>query len=221
MKATALVLDLEHRGRAVTVDVPPGIRPLAAVDRSLGRTSWPLGQRRTEGHAWFVFVEADATGDYAWREDSALWKLYTEVALGGFEPARRDCDVLQFGTGPEQAARLAHHVIKGHKRATTGWVKSYEHDGDALPTPGTISIVTDGFGIPLCVLETERVVYNTFAEATEEIAIGEAEGDASLEDWREGHRRWFETEGERIGVPFTDDAMLLHEYFRLVTVLAR
>jgi uncharacterized protein YhfF len=217
VKATALILDVKHRGRAVTADVPDGIRPLAALDR----TSWPLGQRLTEGHAWYVFVEADAQPDHAWREDTALWKTYVEVALGGFEPARRDTDVWAFGTGPEQAARLAHHVIKGHKRATTGWVKSYEHDGDKQPVAGTISIVTDGFGIPLCVLETERVVYNTFAEATEEIAIGEAEGDTSIEDWREGHRKWFVTEGERIGVPFTDDAMLLHEYFRVVKVLQR
>lgn len=217
MKATALLLDTKHRGRAVTVDVPAGIRPLAALDRM----SWPLGERRTEAHAWFAFVEAEDQPDHAWRADTALWKLYCDVVLGGFEPARRDTQVWSFGTGPEQAARLAHHVIKGRKRATTGWVASYTHDGDEHPVAGTISIVTDGFGIPLCVIESERVVYNTFANATEEIATGEAEGDGSLEDWREGHRAWFVNEGERIGVPFTDDAMLVHEYFRVVKVLQR
>lgn len=44
MKATALVLDVAHRGRALTADVPDGMRPLAA----LARESWPLGHRLTE-----------------------------------------------------------------------------------------------------------------------------------------------------------------------------
>lgn len=70
-------------------------------------------------------------------------------------------------------------------------------------------------------IETERVVYSTFAEATDEIAKAEAEGDMTLEDWREGHRRYFETEAAHIGLPFTDDAQLFHEYFRVLRVLQR
>ena len=83
-----------------------------------------------------------------------------------------------------------------------------------------VSIVTDGFGIPLCAIQTERVVSATFAEATDEIARAEAEGDTTLEDWREGHRKYFETEAAKIGVPFTDDAELFHEYFRVLRILA-
>ena len=199
------------------MDVPDGTRPLAA----LARDSWPVGHRETEGHAWFAFIEPGKQADRAWTQDTALWKLYVHAVLGGWEPPVRDFDVFAFGSTPEQAARLAHHVIKGEKRGTTGWVAAAKAEGWTIPTPGMMSIVTDGFGIPLCAIQTERIVHGTFAQATEEIAKAEAEGDTSLEDWRDSHRKYFVTEGERIGVPFTDDAELFHEYFRVLTVLGR
>ena len=217
MRATALVLDVVHRGRALMVDVPDGKRPLAA----LGRASWPLGQRVTEGNAWFAFVEEAKQPDRTWTQDTALWKLYVDAVLGGWEPPTRDFDVFYFGSTPEQAARLAHHVIKGDKRGTTGWHATAKHEGWTLPKVGGVSIVTDGFGIPLCAIQTERVVHARFRDATDEIARAEAEGDMTLDDWRDSHRRYFEAEGSRIGVPFTDDAELFHEYFRVVRVLGR
>lgn len=222
MKATALVLDVLHRGRAHTVDLgdtplaPDGVRPLAALGRS-----WPLGHRATEGHDWFLFVESAEQTDRDWRNDTALWRLYIEAGLGGYEPPTRDTDVFAFGSTPEQAARLAHHVIKGRKRGTTCWIAAMEKDNLALPEPGLVSIVTDGFGIPLCVIQTERVVRNRFGDATVEIAIAEDEGDCTLADWRASHRAYFETEATKYGLVFDDDALLLHEYFRLLHVLSR
>src|SRR5688500_4724840 len=132
MRATALVLDVMHRGRASTVDVADGTRPLAA----LARDSWPLGHRVTEGNVWFAFVETPEQPDRTWTADTALWKLYCDAVLGGWEPPTRDIDVFAFGSTPEQAARLAHHVIKGGKRGTTGWLAAMERDNLPLPTPG-------------------------------------------------------------------------------------
>jgi uncharacterized protein YhfF len=217
MKVTALVLDVQHRGRAVTADVAAGARPLAA----LGRDSWPLGSRETEGHTWFAFVETAEQKDRSWTNDTALWKLYVDAVLGGYEPPSREFDVFAFGSTPEQAARLAHHVIKGKKRGTTGWTAQAKLDGSTIPVPGMISIVTDGFGIPLCVIQTERVAHWKFGEATVEIAIAEDEGDRTLDDWRESHREYFEKEGEKIGLPFTDDSEIFSEYFKVLRVLGR
>lgn len=217
MKATALVLDVTHRGHALTIDVPDGTRPLVA----LARDTWPLGHRLTEGHAWFAFVEETKQESRAWVQDTALWRLYIDAVLGGWEPPAREFDVFAFGSTPEQAARLAHHVIKGEKRGTTGWVAQAKQDGSTIPVPGMVSIVTDGFGIPLCAIQTERIVFNTFAEATEEIARAEAEGDTTLEDWREGHRTYFEAEAATVGLPFTDESELFHEYFRVLRIFGR
>jgi uncharacterized protein YhfF len=217
VNATALVLDVQHRGRALTVDVPPATRPLAA----LARDSWPVGHRETEGMSWFAFVETAAQADRSWMQDTALWKLYVHALLGGWEPPTREIDVFAFGSTPEQAARLAHHVIKGNKRGTTGWVTALERDKQIIPTPGLVSIVTDGFGIPLCAIQTERVDHKRFGDATVEIAIAEDEGDTTLEDWRIGHRKYFTDEGARIGESFTDDSIVIHEYFRVLRVLQR
>jgi len=213
VQATALVLSTTHRGRAITVDVPSGTRPLAA----LARSSWPLGHVIAPDHAWFAFVEPDAVGDRQWTADPALWRLYVDAVLGGWEPPTRDFDVFAFGSTPEQAA-LAHCVIKGTKRASAGWVAAAERDGTTIPWPGLISIVTDGFGIPLCAIATQRVDRMRFGDATAEIAIAEGEGDQSLDDWRTGHRRYFEAEGARLGLVFDDDSIVVHEYFKLLCV---
>ena len=45
--------------------------------------------------------------------------------------------------------------------------------------------------------------------------------EPTLENWIESHRKYFVAEGERIGVPFTDDALVFHEYFRVLRVLQR
>jgi uncharacterized protein YhfF len=211
--ATALVLDVVHRGREIVVDVPVGTRPLAA----LGRDSWPLGGRDDT----FLFVEEAPQPDRTWTRDDALWSLYVEIGLGGWEPPSRDFDVFFFGSTPEQAARLAHHVIKGHKRATTGWVAACEHDGVPIPTPGLVSIITDGFGIPLCAIQSERVQHMRFGDATDEIARGEDEGDRTLADWRDSHIKYFTTEAARIGRTFDDDSIIFSEYFRLLRVFQR
>jgi uncharacterized protein YhfF len=211
MRATALVLDVAHRGRVITVDVPRGVRPLAVLG-----LNWPLGHRDDA----FVFIEQERQPDRAWTGNRAMWQLYVDAVLGGWEPPTRNFDVFYFGATPEQAARLAHHVVKGKKRGTTGWIAALEREGATIPTPGLVSIVTDGFGIPLCAIETERVITNRFGDAPEDIAIAEAEGDCSLDDWRTSHRAYFEREGARIGTSFHDDSLVLHEYFRVLRVFS-
>jgi uncharacterized protein YhfF len=214
MQATALVLSTTHRGHAITVDVPAGTRPLAALERS----SWPLGRVVADDHVWFAFVEQGVDGDRRWTVDPALWRLYVAAVLGGWEPPTRDFDVFYFGSTPEQASRLAHCVIKGTKRATSGWIAAAEREGSTIPTPGLVSIVTDGFGIPLCAIQSERVERERFGDATIEIAIAEGEGDLTLEDWRAGHRAYFEAEAKRLGLVFDDNSELVHEYFRVLHV---
>ena len=126
-----------------------------------------------------------------------------------------------FGNGPQLASQLAHHVIKGTKRATTSWVAVAEHQGWRAPFAGMVSIVTDGFGVPLCAIETTRVERGRFCDAGAEIAEAEGEGDHSLADWRAGHEHYFESEAARIGVPFSEDAEMIYEYFRVLRVFQR
>jgi uncharacterized protein YhfF len=232
MQATAWVLDVSHRARRLACEVPPGTRPLAAVHELVGRDlalslGDPLGvggpgdaprflflhPRRGEGPGWEPLA--------SWALDDDAFRLYAEAMLGGWTPPARELDVFFFGDSPELAAKLAHFVVKGRKRGTTGWIDALERDGVTIPHPGLVSIVTDGFGYPACAIQTERVDRIRFRDVDAARASIEGEGDGSLEDWREGHRLYFECEARRLGFAFTEDALLCFAHFRVLAVLGR
>jgi len=230
MRAHALILDASHRavfvdGAPFVVEVPAGTPALRAIQDAartrLGRElDHPLGRHLEGDDSWFVFVDRTLEGELVplrtWATCQPAWSLYVDAMLGGWDPPRRELEVCSFGDTPELAAKLAHLIVKGEKRGTTGWVAA-----ETMSYVGMLTIVTDGFGIPLCAIETTRVDRAAFRDATAAIAAAEGEGDRSLEDWRAGHRRYFEGEGARIGVPFGDEAEMFYEYFRVLHVLRR
>jgi uncharacterized protein YhfF len=246
VRVHAIWLDVAHRlltiergepggginGALFGVDVPAEERPLvalaAAAQHELGRAPGvPLGYRVVGGDAWCVVVGPAPRGGAlvplrTWAaEQPAAWRVYVDTMLGGWEPPTTELDVFYFGNEPQLASQLAHHVIKGTKRATVSWVAVAEHDGGSLPRAGMVSIVTDGFGVPLCAIETTRVERGRFGDAGPEIAEAEGEGDGSLADWRAAHQHYYEAEGTRIGIAFTDDADIVYEHFRVLRVFQR
>ena len=152
-------------------------------------------------------------------EADALWRIYVEAMLAGYEPPRRDIEAFYFGDSPELAAKLAHLVVKGHKRATSGWIEAMERSGETFPETGRVFAITDYFGYPLCVIETVEVRRVPFGEVAEDIATGEGEGDLTYADWREAHLDYFRREGEALGIPFDDRSLVLNEVFRVLRVL--
>jgi uncharacterized protein YhfF len=150
--------------------------------------------------------------------DSQCWNIYTRLMLGGFIPTTKEVDVFSFGNSPEMAARIAHLVMKGRKRATSANPAALKKLGLAIPFPGMVSILTDGFGIPLCCLQTKRVEFRKFSEVSESIAIDSGEGDLSLKDWRTGYRDYFRREADRLGLAFDEDTEIFTEWFELVHV---
>ena len=114
-----------------------------------------------------------------------------------------------FGDGAELADELAALVVAGRKRATV----MLPEDPDR-PVLGQKSLVLDGRGEPICVIETTELFLRRFDEIDEAFAFEEGEGDRTLASWREGHENYF----RRLGV-FSPDMTLLCERFRLVEVL--
>jgi len=154
-------------------------------------------------------------------ENDWLWRAYVEMALAGWEPPTREIVACAFGAGAEMTSCLAHLVTSGSKRVTTSWPPILEHDGYALPTPGMIWIVTDGFGVPRCAIRTVMVEQVRFGDVDAEAAALEGEGDLTLEDWREAHRGFFRSEAERTGLAFGDDEMVLIERFTVLQLIGR
>jgi uncharacterized protein YhfF len=144
----------------------------------------------------------------------AVWSAYAR-SVGGLDE-RRFYEAFQFGDSAALADELGQLVLSGKKRATTGSVWSFEAVSQRLPQPGDLSVVTDGAGTPLCIIETTQVDVMPFDEVSEEFAAVEGEGDGSLAFWRQAHIAYFTRECERVGRTFSGSMPVSCERFRVV-----
>jgi uncharacterized protein YhfF len=99
--------------------------------------------------------------------------------------------VFSFGDSKKLADELVALVRQGIKTATCSALMGYEKDQVSLPKKGDLSIVLDGNGNPVLVIETVSVVVVPFKEVSEQFAFEEGEGDRSLAYWRRAHENYF------------------------------
>lgn len=146
----------------------------------------------------------------------AFWQDYL---AGVPEHADRDMPRAEsFGMGAEMADSLGALIVQGKKTATCSLLWEYEHEGEALPQAGQLTIVTAGDGRPLCLIETCEVEIRPYALVDAQFAYEEGEGDRSLAYWRAVHWRFFADVCDMIGRIPSEDMPLVCERFR---VLAR
>ncbi len=125
-------------------------------------------------------------------------------------------EAFQFGDNPALAEELAGLVLEGTKTATCGDLWSYEAEGQSLTPVGALSVVLDGSGQPVAVIETVEITVQRFDEVDERFARDEGEGDRSLGYWRAAHRSFFSRTLPAIGRSFAEDMPLVCERFRRV-----
>jgi len=119
-----------------------------------------------------------------------------------------------FGDSPALADELLALVLEGKKTATCGdWDETVKTYG--IMKPGDLSVVQDGAGRDVCVIETLEVTKRRFCDVDAAFAFEEGEDDRTLDSWRAAHRRYFERSGA-----WSDDMWLACERFRLVEVLS-
>jgi len=147
-----------------------------------------------------------------------FWQLFAVITEGPVD--MRFYDAFYFGDSEALANELAGLVLAGKKRATAGSVWSAEAEGKRLPQPGDLSIVTNWYGQPLCVIETESVIVVPFNEVQEDFAAAEGEGDGSLAFWREEHRRYFSCECMAAGREFSESMLVACERFKVLYSVA-
>ena len=126
-------------------------------------------------------------------EISALefWRDYVDSLPAGELRSEIPAHVFAFGDSNELADELAELVRIGVKTATCSALWSYEEEQEPLPQKGELSIVIDGSGVPVAVIETVEVFVVPFNDVREQFAYEEGEGDRSLAYWREAHRKFF------------------------------
>jgi len=113
-------------------------------------------------------------------------------------------DVYGFGDSPEMADELGDLVVNGPKRATAGLRSDFAPTGDdLLPEVGVYSVIVGGHGQPMNQVDAA-------------FAWDEGEGDRSLQDWMDGHRRYFTRYLASQGITFADDMLVVLERFALL-----
>jgi len=121
-----------------------------------------------------------------------------------------------WGDGPEMADELGALIAQGTKTATCSSVWEWEAEGQTPPGPGTLTIVLDGKGGPLCIVETVEVTVRRYNEVDADFARAEGEGDLSLDYWRDAHRRFFTRTLGKIGREFSEEMPLVCERFQII-----
>lgn len=120
-----------------------------------------------------------------------------------------------FGDSPEMADELGALIVDGIKTATCSALWAWQAEGGQIPRPGQFSVVLDGRGQPLAVIETVQVKIQPFNQVSAAFAFAEGEGDRSLEYWRAAHWRFFSRSLPKIGKQPAQDMPLVCERFRL------
>ncbi len=121
-----------------------------------------------------------------------------------------------FGSRPETATRLAQLVLNGVKTATSGAMRDYEESGRRPPQPGDFSIVLDGSGAPVCIIETLEAKPIPFNQVDASFAYDYGEGARTLAWWLENLWESYVEEGEEKGWTPYPGMPLLCERFRVV-----
>jgi uncharacterized protein YhfF len=121
-----------------------------------------------------------------------------------------------WGDTPEMADELGALISSRTKTATCSALWEYETEDEPLPEVGLKTIVLDGNGDPLCIVETTEVEVRPYDEVDARFAYEEGEGDRSLEYWREAHWRFFSRTLPNIGKVPAMDMPLVCERFRVV-----
>jgi len=116
-----------------------------------------------------------------------------------------------FGEGEEMADKLADLVLRGIKTAT----RSRYLSGNILDDAG-LSILLDGAGRPLCLVETYEITVRRFREVDADFAAAEGENDLSLGGWRQAHWTFFSREAVKEGYEVGEDMLLSCERFRVL-----
>ncbi|WP_265869117.1 ASCH domain-containing protein [Streptomyces sp. SKN60] len=119
---------------------------------------------------------------------------------------------MELGTPGGMRAELNSLVLTGRKTATTCPLDDYAKEIEGLEYLGERMALLDDHQQSIAVIEITGVEVQPFSEVTWKHAQAEGEGDASLEEWRAGHRRFW----NRLGIPVEDSTPVVCLAFLVV-----
>jgi uncharacterized protein YhfF len=121
-----------------------------------------------------------------------------------------------FADTPEAATKVGKLVRDGIKTTSSSLLWGLEHANIPLPKVGDISVIIDGHGNPLCIIEMTEVEIKPFNTVDEQFAFEYGEGERTLAYWLsdnwEFHSRWC----REIGHEPSETMPIVFQRFRLL-----
>src|ERR671928_958793 len=112
-----------------------------------------------------------------------FWRSYLDTLPEDSSVRDEEYVAEGWGDSPRMADELGALIAAGTKTATCSALWAYEAEGSTQPEVGLKTIVLDGKGDPLCIVETTEVEVQPYDEVDAQFAYEEGEGDHSLEYW--------------------------------------
>src|SRR4051794_15816720 len=128
-----------------------------------------------------------------------FWRAYCATRADPGTCLREPHDAWSFGDSPRMADELGQRVRDGTKSATAGLPWEDAFFGWAARAVGEKTVILNGAGRPLCVIETTAVVVLPFDAVDSAFAALEGEGFANAAEWRRAHWRYFSRRCRAIG----------------------
>ncbi|WP_338412655.1 ASCH domain-containing protein [Psychrobacter raelei] len=131
-------------------------------------------------------------------------------------PNLDDIPAEHFCADEVNANECARLVELGIKTASCSLKDGWDYDSEPLPNIGSLTIVTDWEGRPICITQLTDIRIEKFKDVTEDFAQAEGEGDGTYDWWRDAHISFFTDYAQSVDSHFTQDSDLVLERFKKV-----
>src|SRR4051794_4288288 len=133
------------------------------------------------------------------RRTGSRWTTHSlPDSVRGMFPRVDGLRALELGDAGGIRGTLNALVLQGRKTATLGLLEEYAEEGEQLEHVGERLVLVDDDGRRIGLVEITDVRPTTFGDVPWEFVAAEGEGDESLEEWREGHLRFWARMGRQV-----------------------
>ena len=146
----------------------------------------------------------------------AFWQEYLARLSNADEAEQRFYEAFRIGDSDESADKGADLIQQGIKSATSSLLWEYQAAHKLPPQEGSLSIVENGKGEPVCVVKTTEIAMKRFTEVDAQFAYDYGEWDRTLEMWRRQCWEYYSEQCRRLGREPTEEMLLVCERFKVV-----
>ncbi|WP_180966122.1 ASCH domain-containing protein [Fischerella thermalis] len=146
----------------------------------------------------------------------AFWQEYLCSLPIPNDASERFYETFHIGDSEASADHGAELIKQGIKIATSSLLWEYQAANKPLPKVGSLSILENGRGEPVCVVETTWLEIKNFNEIDVQFAYDYGEWDRTLKTWHQECWEYYSEQCYSLGREPTKEMPLVCERFRVV-----